>query len=531
MNRSVDITANRVKESQYKDENIVKGEYPKGDRSFMSLTADAFKEKPAAERHPRISSTANQAKSNFLNRYNIELILYWISKAAVIALTALILSAIYDGGIEIRYWPALFIVSISAYLVSSMRLPAQKLTPLRRKRIDAGWFLSREIKFILLNTAVAFFSGMNISPATLSLFLGINLVMQSGLFILWRMYNLRQSRAQNIRPRSHSEKNVIIFGTGKRGKKAADMFLRYPDLNVRVLGFVDFHREGLWRYRDIPLVGYAGQLNQIINGNQVDAVVMAPEPEDYADSQQVFELVEEMGVDLCVLPFIYDRKISRCCASSVNGQPMLLYRPVKHSRYGKLAKEIMDKIGALAGLTIAAPVLIVSAIAIKIDSHGPVFFKQKRSGLNGRTFEMLKLRTMVADADRQKEKLRHLNEMSGPVFKIRNDPRVTRVGRILRKFSIDEFPQFINILKGDMSLVGPRPPLPTEVAEYEPWQRRKLSVKPGATCLWQINGRNSIDFERWTKLDLQYIDQWSLKEDARILAKTFPAVLKGNGAS
>jgi lipopolysaccharide/colanic/teichoic acid biosynthesis glycosyltransferase len=173
--------------------------------------------------------------------------------------------------------------------------------------------------------------------------------------------------------------------------------------------------------------------------------------------------------------------------------------------------------------------MIAAAIAIKIDSRGPVFFKQTRSGINGKTFKLWKFRTMENDAEKKKAELLEKNEMSGPVFKISDDPRVTKVGRFLRKYSIDEFPQFLNVLRGDMSLVGPRPALPSEVAGFEPWQHRKLSVKPGLTCLWQADGRNSIDFEDWMKMDLKYIDNWSLWEDTKIIARTIPTVLKGSG--
>ncbi|MCK4460303.1 MAG: sugar transferase, partial [candidate division Zixibacteria bacterium] len=165
-----------------------------------------------------------------------------------------------------------------------------------------------------------------------------------------------------------------------------------------------------------------------------------------------------------------------------------------------------------------------------LESRGPVFFKQVRSGLNGKTFKLYKFRTMCADAEHKKDALTNRNEMTGPVFKIADDPRVTRIGRFLRKYSIDEVPQFINVLRGDMSLVGPRPPLPKEVSEYDPWQHRKLSVKPGVTCLWQVNGRNEIDFDDWMRLDLEYIDNWSLWLDAKILARTIPAVIKGSGS-
>ncbi len=175
--------------------------------------------------------------------------------------------------------------------------------------------------------------------------------------------------------------------------------------------------------------------------------------------------------------------------------------------------------------------MIITSLAIKLESRGPVFFTQSRSGLNGKQFGFIKFRSMFLDAEKQKEKLLDKNEMSGPVFKISNDPRITTVGKFIRKYSIDELPQLFNVLKGEMSLVGPRPPIPEEVSKYKPWQRRKLSVKPGITCKWQVEGRNQIDFEEWMELDLEYIDNWSLWEDSKILAKTIPAVLKGDGAS
>jgi len=186
---------------------------------------------------------------------------------------------------------------------------------------------------------------------------------------------------------------------------------------------------------------------------------------------------------------------------------------------------------ASLGLLLFAPFLPLLALAIKLDSPGPVFFRQWRCGLRGRRFVLYKLRTMVEDAEAQREKLMHLNVMDGPAFKVPHDPRVTRVGRWLRRFSLDEVPQLWNVLKGDMSLVGPRPPLPEEVAQYAPWQRRRLAMKPGLTCLWQISGRSNLPFSQWMALDLAYIDSWSLGLDLKILAKTIPAVLRGQGAA
>lgn len=201
------------------------------------------------------------------------------------------------------------------------------------------------------------------------------------------------------------------------------------------------------------------------------------------------------------------------------------------NKIASIPKAILDKIGAIVGVILALPLTFFIILAIKIEDKGPIFFKQIRSGINGRPFVFYKFRTMNVNAEDQRDELLSSNEMSGPVFKITNDPRVTRVGRILRKTSMDELPQFVNVLKGEMSLVGPRPPIPEEVEQYEKWQYRRLSVKPGITCLWQINGRNNIDFDQWMKLDLLYIDNWSFWTDIKIILKTIPAVLRSNGAS
>jgi exopolysaccharide biosynthesis polyprenyl glycosylphosphotransferase len=196
-----------------------------------------------------------------------------------------------------------------------------------------------------------------------------------------------------------------------------------------------------------------------------------------------------------------------------------------------IVKRIVDFAVALVAVVAILPVMLLVALVIKLTSPGPVLFAQKRVGHNKRKFTMFKFRTMVVDAERQMEQLQHLNEVSGPVFKIKNDPRITPIGKFLRKTSLDEVPQLFSVLKGDMSLVGPRPlPIRDYEGFNEDWQRRRFSVKPGITCLWQVQGRSSISFEKWMELDLQYIDKWSLWLDFQILLQTIPAVLKGSGA-
>ena len=191
----------------------------------------------------------------------------------------------------------------------------------------------------------------------------------------------------------------------------------------------------------------------------------------------------------------------------------------KYSIYNFL-KRSMDILGALCGILILSPIGIIVAASIKIESKGPIFFGQKRVGKNSKEFIMYKFRSMVTNAEELKEKLQEQNEMSGPMFKMKNDPRITKVGKFIRKTSIDELPQLWNVLKGDMSLVGPRPSLPKEVEEFEPWMKRRLDVKPGLTCYWQVSGRNNIDFEEWMALDVKYVEERNLWVDIKLIFKT-----------
>jgi exopolysaccharide biosynthesis polyprenyl glycosylphosphotransferase len=195
-----------------------------------------------------------------------------------------------------------------------------------------------------------------------------------------------------------------------------------------------------------------------------------------------------------------------------------------------MIKRSFDIIFSIINLIFLMPAMIIISLIIKFTSPGPILFVQNRCGLNGRIFKMYKFRTMVKDAEELKHSLSSKNEIDGPVFKMKSDPRITKIGKFLRRTSMDELPQFINVLKGEMSIIGPRPPLPQEVKKYKAWQRRRLSMRPGLTCLWQVSGRNNISFEQWMKLDLKYIDDWDLVMDFKILVKTIPAVILGNGA-
>lgn len=416
-------------------------------------------------------------------------------------------------------------IRIGLYLFSG---PVRIFTsPLVRKSTKS--LIQVELLLFLLLAASGFLFGLPTDRFTLFIFGTLNIfslvllsyASRAGMNF-WRAVHTENGTVQ-------LEKQVIIVGTGDRAKNIADTVLSAPELNTSLRGFLDYHRHDLWRYRDVPLMGHPDAVRRIIAEGQVDAIIIAVDLEDLPQTKSLFTAAEEMGVTIYLLPDMYQQRVARSEVGSIDGTATYVYRSVPDNRGGLIAKSVIDRIGALAALIITSPVMIATAIAIKLDSHGPVMFKQRRCGKNGRVFEIFKFRTMCSDAEAKKKDLSAHNQMSGPVFKMKADPRITKVGRFLRKYSIDELPQLFNVLFGEMSLVGPRPPLPTEVINYEPWQHRKLSVRPGLTCIWQVNGRNTIDFEDWMRLDLQYIDNWSLWQDAKILAKTIPTVLKGSG--
>ena len=237
------------------------------------------------------------------------------------------------------------------------------------------------------------------------------------------------------------------------------------------------------------------------------------------------------GITVSVATDYFELKFAKARQSDLHGFPLLTFETVPKDIWGLFLKRLFDIVVSGMSLVLLSPVFAAIAIAVKATSPGPALFRQARVSVNGRKFKLLKFRTMVADAEAKLDGLRDKNEMKGPVFKIENDPRITKIGRFLRKFSLDELPQFWNVLTGDMSIVGPRPPIPSEVNEYDPWQRRRLSMRPGITCIWQVSGRNRItDFNEWTKLDLEYIDNWSLWLDLELFFKTIPVVLLAKGA-
>jgi exopolysaccharide biosynthesis polyprenyl glycosylphosphotransferase len=287
----------------------------------------------------------------------------------------------------------------------------------------------------------------------------------------------------------------------------------------------------LARLRGVYPAWSLSQLPDLLRQHVIDEVIFAVSKEDLEKLEDAFLRCEEEGVKTRVLLNFFPHVISKVYLERLGERPLLTFSATPESESLLLVKRLGDFVMALALLIILSPLFLVLALLIKLTSRGPVLYRQTRCGLGGRPFTLHKFRSMQPDADLRREELEALNEMDGPVFKIRTDPRCTRVGRWMRRFSLDELPQLVNILKGDMSFVGPRPPLPEEVEKYERWQRRRLRMPPGLTCLWALEGRSRLSFRRWMELDLEYIDNWSLARDWKILLKTIPVVLLGRGAS
>jgi exopolysaccharide biosynthesis polyprenyl glycosylphosphotransferase len=334
-----------------------------------------------------------------------------------------------------------------------------------------------------------------------------------------------------LRRGGYNFKNVLVIGTGALARDFVEEVKNHPEHGYKILGFLDWDQNLKGTLvKGFPVIGTLPDLPSLLKNNQVDYVVYGVGRGFLNLLEDSLLICEEMGVPTCLLADFFPLRFSKKRMGEFQNKPAILFSTAPDGETTLYLKGVVDRILALLGIVLISPLLLGLAFLIKLTSKGPILFKQQRCGLNGRKFTMLKFRTMVEDAEELRPLLGEKNEMDGPVFKIGDDPRVTKVGKLLRKFSLDELPQLFNVLWGNMSLVGPRPPLPEEVSQYDLWHRRKLSMKPGLTCLWQVNGRNDINFEKWMKMDLEYIDNWSLWLDTKILFKTIPAVILGIGA-
>jgi exopolysaccharide biosynthesis polyprenyl glycosylphosphotransferase len=380
---------------------------------------------------------------------------------------------------------------------------------------------------LILSSLVFIFQAKDFSRSLIGLFAILNFI----LMVVSRV--IIDSVSHSIRKRGYNFRNVAIIGINNRCFDLIKRIKSHPEWSLRVIGVIGIETNDIdimSAPSDVPCLGTLEDLNRLFNEHVIDEIIITLDKSDLMEVEDTIHLCEELGIRTHLVADFFNLIIARTQLGYLEEIPLLTFTTTPYHDFHLLIKRLLDLFVSTLVIVAGSPFFVAINILIRLDSKGPVMFSQERVGLNGRRFRLLKFRSMIPDAEEKKSAIQDLNEMSGPVFKISNDPRITRIGRILRRYSLDEFPQFFNVFKGDMSLVGPRPPVPEEVEKYVRWQRRRLSMKPGMTCIWQISGRNEIDFEEWMKLDLQYIDHWSLGLDMKILLKTIPAVLSGKGA-
>ena len=384
-------------------------------------------------------------------------------------------------------------------------------------RLAILWPLFKGCLITTLGLVLAMYALHFITPRVMMVFFGL---ISFGL--VYAKEELVRGVMRSRMAQAQSKRRFILVGTQREIIRMRQDLLHHTGEGVEIIAELNLV--------ETPVQ----QIVNLLHDHSIYGVILSAKHTNFEQVEYVIRACELEGVEVWLIADFFSTQISRTSLDELLGRPLLIFRTAPEASWQGLVKQLMDFFGAflLLLLLIVIPVIPLIALAIKLTSPGPVFFRQQRSGMSGVPFTLYKFRTMVTNAEQFKHELEAMNEMTGPVFKITNDPRVTPIGKFLRKFSLDELPQFFNILRGEMSLVGPRPLPVDEVRRFDNLaHRRRLSVKPGLTCLWQISGRNKIsDFKEWVRLDLEYIDNWSLWLDLKILLLTLPAVLRGTGA-
>jgi exopolysaccharide biosynthesis polyprenyl glycosylphosphotransferase len=409
-------------------------------------------------------------------------------------------------------WLLLVIVPLSPVLLQLQGFYSRPLLGSRRQAVwQSFWGCAWMTIAVVL---VSFLIREQPARAVIVLFGGLSfalILVKEELVRWWLQSEMGQSQLK---------KRIIVVGAAADTAPLRKQFAELAGSGIEIVDEINLD--------DTPLRRLVGLLHE----HSANGVLLAAKHVYFGRVEKVIAACELEGVEVWLLADFFKTQISQTSVDDFHGRPMLVFRSTPEASWQVVVKQAIDFVGASLLLIGFALPMLASAILVKLTSPGPIFFRQQRAGLNGRPFTMLKFRSMVTDAEQRRHELERLNEMSGPVFKVTHDPRVTPAGRWLRKFSLDEFPQLLNVLRGEMSLVGPRPLPVDEVKRFDDLaHRRRLSVKPGITCLWQVSGRNNVtDFREWVRLDLEYIDNWSLWLDLKILFRTIPVVFLGTGA-
>ncbi|HEV8241275.1 MAG TPA: sugar transferase [Thermoanaerobaculia bacterium] len=488
--------------------------------------------------------------------FSIDLALVAVAFIAAHWVRSVVLPSLAHGSFPselyaLRFYLPLLPVALSVWgllLLRFRRYRSHRTTPLLREawevvQVSGAATVTFTLLLYVLRLDERMLPQDRVSRAWLLLFAAIACLLLLAEKVLLRVV------ARYVRSRGLNYRTLLLVGTGPSALALARKIAEHAWWGFRLIGCVevspssesntsaDVASSGGAARRAIgglPILGHVEDVPRILQDLVVDDVVFAVGRRELEGLDKLYEALHEQGIRTFFSLDFFPHEQAKAEITEIDGIPLLTYANAPTNPLLLASKRALDVALSSLILLLALPIIVLVAIAVRLTSGGAggnVLFRQTRCGLNGRRFTLYKFRTMTADAEERLAELQHLNEMDGPVFKVRDDPRVTRVGRVLRKFSLDELPQLWNVLRGDMSLVGPRPPIPEEVARYERWQRRRLSMKPGLTCLWQVNGRNELDFGSWIELDLQYIDSWSLSLDLKILLKTIPVVLSGRGAS
>jgi exopolysaccharide biosynthesis polyprenyl glycosylphosphotransferase len=388
-------------------------------------------------------------------------------------------------------------------------------------RSEAGDLIRATVLMAMATLAVLFWFKL---PDVSRLFLVLLFPIQFGVALATRA--LLRVWFRRMRTRGMNARFVLVAGAGPRGQAFAATLESHRELGLKVVGFVDddpSYAEGSrW-----PWLGHLAETEKVLNERVVDEVAICLPFSQWQFVDGIAHIAEEAGKIVRVPIDVLDHAFTSGKVEDLDGTPVYSLVSGPDRVFSLAIKRVADIVVAGLSLVVAVPIFIVIAWIIRREDGGSVLFRQARVGLHGRPFQILKFRSMVPDAEARVDELKPANEINGHAFKLTDDPRVTRIGRFLRRYSLDELPQLWNVLRGDMSLVGPRPPLTSEVSGYDLWHRRRLSMKPGITGLWQVRARHEPEFDRWVEDDLEYIDRWSLWLDIQILARTIPAALEG----
>ena len=384
---------------------------------------------------------------------------------------------------------------------------------------------SAVLAFLATGTAIYFLKHSQTSRLFFLLFAGFSFG-----FILLEKTALFMS-AHYVRRQGLNTRRILVVGTGKRAQEFVKKADGHPEWGFEILGAIDDEPgRDIHRVDRLAVIGSLDDIPRIFHKDAVDEVVFVVPRSRLNSLQDAIHKCETEGIVVTVAVDLFDTLLAKSSVTELDGLPLLHFKTTHAREWELLVKRLFDFAASGLGILILSPFFLVTAILIKATSKGPVFFKQDRLGLHGRRFTLYKFRTMRMGAHGILSDVANLDDMTTPEFRNKKTKWITPVGRFMRKFSLDELPQLFNVFVGHMSIVGPRPTVPDEVEKYKTWQRRRFSMKPGITCLWQVNGRNNLAFEDWMKLDIEYLDTWSLWLDAKILLKTVPVVLFGIGA-